>query len=97
MGNNSLSKALAKVAQETGINKKTVNTVVDSFLGEICESLKNGESFEIRDFGTFSIKEWAERKGRNLITNEPMVIPAKKKPAFKASSKILLYGQIHKS
>ena len=45
MGNNSLSKALAKVAQETGINKKTVNTVVDSFLGEICESLKKWRVF----------------------------------------------------
>lgn len=35
-------------------------------------------------FGTFEVKDRAERKGRNPQTKEPITIPASKAPVFKA-------------
>ena len=39
---------------------------------------------QIVGFGTFEVKERAEREGRNPATGQAMVIPATKTPKFKA-------------
>ncbi len=44
--------------------------------------LKKGERVTIVGFGTFTVSERKERKGRNPKTGAEMVIPAKKMPKF---------------
>jgi len=39
-------------------------------------------------FGTFEIRERAERTGRNPQTGEEMTIPASKAPAFKPGKEL---------
>jgi len=43
-----------------------------------------GDKIQLTGFGSFEVKERAERTGRNPKTNEPIVIPAGKMPVFKA-------------
>ncbi|WP_029688365.1 HU family DNA-binding protein, partial [Thermoanaerobacter sp. A7A] len=48
------------------------------------EALKNGDKVQLVGFGTFEVRERAERKGRNPQTKEEITIPASKAPIFKA-------------
>ena len=52
----------------------------------IVRETDNGEKVILRDFGTFSRKERAARKGRNPQTGEEITIAARSVLAFKASA-----------
>jgi DNA-binding protein HU-beta len=74
----------AKIMEETGLDKKSVSSVVSSFLNTITENLQNGETVRLVNFGTFQVSERKERNGVNPTTGEKIVIPAQNKPSFKA-------------
>lgn len=74
----------AKIMEETGHDKKTVASVVNAFVDAVTESLKNGDSVRLVNFGTFSVSHRKERNGVKPATGEKIVIPAQKKPSFKA-------------
>ena len=73
------------VAQETELKKKDVEVAVNAALDAIANALKEGDKVQIIGFGTFEVKEAAEREGRNPATGEAITIPASKRPAFSAS------------
>ena len=61
------------------IKKQTLEKIVDLFFQNIKESLKVNKSVEIRSFGTFFVKEIAEKKqARNPKTSEIIYVPKKK-------------------
>ncbi len=60
-----------------------VQAVVESFMESLKETMINGENVYLRGFGSFIIKERAEKTGRNISKNTTIVIPAHKIPAFK--------------
>ena len=72
------------VAEKTGTSKKDAEKAVSSTLDAITEALVNGDKVQIIGFGTFEVKERAERVGRNPQTKEEITIPASKLPSFKA-------------
>lgn len=72
------------VAERTGTSKKDAEKAVSATLDAITEALKNGEKVQLIGFGTFEVKERAQRVGRNPQTKEEIVIPASKLPSFKA-------------
>lgn len=47
------------------------------------DSLAHGENVYLRGFGSFIVKERAEKTARNISRNTTIVIPAHKVPAFK--------------
>ena len=73
------------VAAETNCAKKDVDAVVTATLNAIANALKDGDKVQLIGFGTFEVKETAERDGRNPKTGESIKIEASKKPAFSAS------------
>ena len=75
---------IASVAAEAGMSKKDAEKAVNAALAAITEELKNGGKVSLVGFGTFEVRERAERKGRNPRTKEEITIPASKLPAFKA-------------
>ena len=75
---------IAKVAETAELSKKQAALVVSTVFDTIAESLANGEKVQLIGFGSFEVRERAERKGRNPQTGEELVIPATKVPAFKA-------------
>lgn len=46
--------------------------------------MSNGEKITITGFGTFEVRDRAAKDAINPATKEPIHVPAKKVPAFKA-------------
>lgn len=72
-----------EISRATGIDKDNVLKVVESFMEVVKDSLSNGENVYLRGFGSFIVKERAEKTGRNISKNTAVIIPAHKIPSFK--------------
>lgn len=81
MNKNELIKHIAETA---GLTQKQATSALQAVETAIIDSLANGNTVELKGFGTFSVKERAERQGRNPKTGETITIPAQKTPHFKA-------------
>ena len=68
--------------------KKDLNKIVDIFFKEIVQTLKKGDSVEIRSFGRFSIRNYKSRMGRNPKTGEKISVPSRKSIHFKMSKEM---------
>ena len=77
-----------RVAEAAGLNKSQAKKAVDAVFSEITNTLKHGDKVNITGFGSFGVTETAARQGRNPRTNEPLNIPAGKRPSFKAGSQL---------
>ena len=82
------SDVVDSIVEATGLNKTQANAAVDAFAATICEALSNGDSVGLIGFGTFETKNRPARTGRNPQTGEPLDIPAKTVPVFKAGKKL---------
>ena len=72
------------IASSTGISKKDVSAVVESFMDAIKSSmLEKKENVYLRGFGSFIIKHRAEKTARNISKNTTITIPAHNFPSFK--------------
>lgn len=78
------TQLIEAVAAETNLKKKDAEAAVNAFVNAVETALKNGEKVQLVGFGTFEVKERAERQGRNPLTGATMTIPASKHPAFSA-------------
>ena len=72
------------VAQKAEISKKDADKAVSAVISAISDFLVSGEKVQIVGFGTFEVRERAERMGKNPATGEEIKIEATKVPAFKA-------------
>ncbi len=79
------AEIVAEIANKTGVEKVAVQSVVEAFMDSIKSALVNGENVYMRGFGSFIIKERAEKTGRNISKNTTIIIPAHKIPSFKPS------------
>jgi DNA-binding protein HU-beta len=71
------------VAKATGFEKIAVQKVIECFMDSVKESLEKGDNVYLRGFGSFIVKERAEKTARNISKNTTIVIPAHKIPSFK--------------
>lgn len=74
---------VAEISKTTGIEKAEVLQVVEKFMTVVKDSLANKENVYLRGFGSFIVKERAEKTARNISKNTAMIIPAHNIPAFK--------------
>lgn len=74
---------VAEISETTGIEKVQVQTTVEAFMNSVKESLSKGDNVYLRGFGSFIVKERAEKTGRNISKNTTIIIPAHNIPAFK--------------
>lgn len=82
---------VAKISDKSGMEKGDVQATVEAFMSEVKESLENGENVYLRGFGSFIVKERAEKTGRNISKNTTIIIPAHNIPSFKPS-KVFIEG-----
>lgn len=76
------------IAEKSGMTKKDVESVLNSFLGEVTEALSNGDKVQLIGFGTFETRKRSGRTGRNPQTGKEISIPESNVPAFKAGNKL---------
>lgn len=74
-----------EVSKATGIEKVTVQTVVEATMESIKASLIKDNNVYLRGFGSFINKERAQKAARNITRQTTMTIPAHCIPAFKPS------------
>jgi DNA-binding protein HU-beta len=81
-----LNKAelVSAVAEKADMSKKDAEKAVSAVFATIEQSLAQSEKVQLVGFGTFEVKDRAERTGRNPQTKETILIPAAKVPGFKA-------------
>ncbi len=79
---------IAAVAEKTELTKKDSEKAVNAVFESIAESLEKEEKVVIVGFGTFEVRQRAERMGRNPSTKEVIKIPASKAPAFRAGKNL---------
>ena len=73
-----------EITINTGIAKKDVTVIVESFMDAIKDSLLDRkENVYLRGFGSFIVKHRAEKTARNISKNRTIVIGAHDFPAFK--------------
>ena len=72
-----------EIANKSGIDKVTVLRVVESFMDEVKDSLASNENVYLRGFGSFVVKQRAEKVARNITSNTTITIPAHSIPSFK--------------
>jgi DNA-binding protein HU-beta len=70
------------VANEHGVAKEQVKTILDSVFAAITATAIGGEEVALNGFGRFKLADRAERQGRNSATGETITIAASKKLAF---------------
>ena len=70
---------IAQVAANTEMSKKDAERAVSAMF----EALAEGEKITISGFGTFEVRERAERQGINPRTREPITIAASRSIVFK--------------
>jgi len=76
------------IASKSGLTKKDVESVLNSFVGEVESALASGDKVQLIGFGTFETRSRSGRVGRNPQTGKSIEIPASKVPAFKAGNKL---------
>ena len=73
-----------EITINTGIAKKDVTVIVESFMDAIKDSLLDRkENVYLRGFGSFIVKHRAKKTARNISKNTTIVIGAHDFPAFK--------------
>ena len=86
MTNKITKKELAeKLVDKYGYTKKEANEVVATIFEEIAVKLTEGITTDISGFGKFVVKTRKERYCINPATNDKIMIPASKAPAFRAA------------
>ena len=79
------AEIVASISEKIGIEKIDVLAVVEAFMKEVKDSLGKDENVYLRGFGSFFVKERAEKTGRNISKNTTIIIPAHNIPAIKPS------------
>lgn len=73
------------LTSQSGLAKKDVDKLLNSFIDIVTEKLKEGEKVAITGFGTFSVTHRKARTGVNpQRPGEKIQIPAMKVPKFTA-------------
>lgn len=74
-----------EISRTTGIEKVAVQTTVEAFMEAIKGSVIDGKNVYLRGFGSFVVKQRAEKTARNISKNVTIKIPAHFIPSFKPS------------
>lgn len=85
MANLTKRDLVVRISSETGLVQQDVFDVIQKTLDYITDSLAEGQSVELRNFGVFEVRLTKSRIGRN--PNKPetdVVIPSRATVKFKA-------------
>jgi integration host factor subunit alpha len=84
----SMTKAdiAARIQDETGLTKKDSAELLESVFEIMKATLESGDTLKISGFGSFIVKQKADRRGRNPQTGDAITIEARRVLTFKPST-----------
>ena len=74
------------IANNGDYSKAEAGRALKAVTDSIASVLEKGDKITLVGFGTFEVRDRAAKDSINPLTKEPIHVPAKKVPAFKASS-----------
>jgi integration host factor subunit alpha len=74
-----------RVHQEAGISEPEATTLLEWILELLKTTLQKGEPVSIFNFGVFTVRNKAPRRGRNPRTGEEVMISPRRVVTFRAS------------
>ncbi len=77
-----------RVAHKAGVSRSSANSMVNTVFDEITAALAGGDEVRITGFGSFRVVNTKARTGRNPRTGQAINIPAGRRAAFSAGSKL---------
>jgi integration host factor subunit alpha len=77
-----------KLAEQLGFSQSDCARIVDSFLGNMKQSMLKGEPIKLVHFGTFIVRDKAPRRGRNPRTGETITIKKRQAVSFRPSKRL---------
>ena len=77
------SELIEALAEEMQLPVREAASITNTIIETMSEALANGDSIEIRGFGSFVVKEYGSYTGRNPKTGEKIKVEPKKLPFFK--------------
>jgi DNA-binding protein HU-beta len=77
------SDLIKSISEKSDITRADAEKALNAFVESVEEALVNGDKVQLVGFGSFEVRERAERKGRNPQTKEEIMIKASKAPVFK--------------
>ena len=77
------------ISHQTGIEQPAVLATVEALMSIIKETMANGENVYLRGFGSFIIKQRAQKVARNISKNTTITIPEHNIPAFKPAKSFI--------
>ena len=76
---------VSEISKGTGIDRTTVQRTVEFFMESVKGALSRNDNVYLRSFGSFVVKQRAQKTARNISKNTTIIIPAHKIPSFKPS------------
>lgn len=77
-----------RIREQFDFPKNRSAEIIETLLELIKFTLESGDDVLVSGFGKFSVKEKAERKGRNPATGKDAILPARRVVTFKCSGKL---------
>lgn len=82
------SELIAKVAERIDVPKTRADSIVNAVFDSMKQALLADDRIELRGFGSFSIRNYDARIGRNPRTGEKVQVPPKKSVHFKVGKEL---------
>ena len=79
------------INRKLGFSRAESLGIVESILGHVCDALAEGENVKISGFGTFLLRDKAQRIGRNPKTGIEVPITPRRVLTFRASQMLKDY------
>ncbi len=79
------------INRKLGFSRAESLGIVESILGHVCDALAEGENVKISGFGTFLLRDKAQRIGRNPKTGIEVTITPRRVMTFRASQMLKDY------
>lgn len=76
---------IQQISERTSLDPLISRSIVESFFEVVKDALIEGEPIYIRTFGSFILKQRAQKIGRNISQNTAVTIAAHVIPSFKPS------------
>ena len=82
------SELIDEMSAASGLSKADSKKALDAFVSSVSDALKAKDRVSLVGFGSFSVSERSERKGRNPQTGKEITIAAKSVVKFKPGAEL---------
>lgn len=85
--NQNLTKAelVAAISKQTRVEIPFVAEILESFMENVKKTVAQGDTIQLRGFGTFGNKYRAKKTARNINAEKQIIVPAHNVAYFKPS------------